>query len=385
MTDIDVRFAAPVRNTLPDIAGREITVDDLLELDKLMPVDKALELLSITEPISGLTAAVGANIHFTLDSGWNSHLAGYQGTDTVKATVSVGGNEHQLSKDAILGATSIIGLPKAYVTRAPAELTEQALNYWLGAGKGLGDKEYKLLLTGPNRVAAAITKATISPFSNVRMVNDALEVIHDKYGDVPVYVDSKLHHSLRRTHIRLVLPEQRKLMPSTEAHDNWFGGIEIVNSLTGEQQTTLSGYLFRVLCTNGLIDTRAASGAWSRRGNGNEDDVYEWARASVDDVLGGMEASFEGIEQLTRMRIDNEVGVTLRDVFEQFSVPIRARVRVVTNMVENDELSMYSIANAITQAANESVSPEEARELMGVGGQLVEHAQRCDNCHRLIV
>jgi hypothetical protein len=55
-------------------------------------------------------------------------------------------------------------------------------------------------------------------------------------------------------------------------------------------------------------------------------------------------------------------------------------------MVDNDQLNMYAVMNAITQAANRADVPQEqVRTLMEIGGDLpraIHH--RCDGCHRML-
>jgi hypothetical protein len=38
----------------------------------------------------------------------------------------------------------------------------------------------------------------------------------------------------------------------------------------------------------------------------------------------------------------------------------------------------------VTQAANDAENPEEAQVLMSTGGDLAQHSERCDNCHRIM-
>jgi len=71
-------------------------------------------------------------------------------------------------------------------------------------------------------------------------------------------------------------------------------------------------------------------------------------------------------------------------VFDQFRLPARSRSRVIDGLVESDDLSMYAVLNAVTQAANDAENPEEAQVLMSTGGDLAQHSERCDNCHRIM-
>jgi len=361
-----------------------VTLDEMR--DKLLSLDTVRETLATTEPISELPLTVGMT-NFTLESGWNHSIDTLKESDAVNATVSVGSREYRLSKDALFQATSAVGLPAAYVKKTPANLIESNLNYWYGKGYGLTDKQQlKLLIT--KDVGSAVARSTVRPFSNLRLMEETLTGIEKKFGNGEVLVDSKFHHSLARTHFRLIVPEHTFQIQDTGTdNDVWSMGLNIQNSLIGKDQTSLEGYLFRWWCTNGAIDTTAASGVWNRRSEGqNEDEVYEWARTVVEDVLGGLESSFDTLQTMARTPIAGDVNQILRETFANYSLPARSRQAVISNLVEDDQLTAYSLMNAVTSVANATdMDPREQARLMTVGGDLVHmSSDRCDSCHRLM-
>src|SRR5882724_2819536 len=317
-----------------------VTVDDMR--DTLLTLDTVREALATTEPLSEHGLTVGST-NFSLAPAWNHVLDTTEGTDVVDATVSIGTSEFQLSKDAVFQATSACGLPAAYVKKTPARLIESHLNYWYGSDRGLGDKDLKLLVTQDR--GAAVTRSTVHPFSNLRLLEEALSGIEDRYGAGEVLADSKFHHSLARTHLRLIVPEHTYRIEDTGTpNDIWSMGINLSNSLTGVEQTSLDGYLFRWWCFNGAIDTNAASGTWSRRSGGQEEsDVYEWARSVVDEVLGGLEGSFDAIQEMARTPVAGDVNQILRETFATYKLPARNRQAVIANLVEDDQMTMYSL------------------------------------------
>lgn len=362
-----------------------ITLDDMR--DKLLSLDTVREALATTEPLTEISLPIGST-HFTLESGWNHGLDTVEGTTPVSAYVGVGSSEFQLSKDALLQAAAKVGLQGSYVKKTPARLIEDHLNYWYGEESGLGDKELKLLVTG--ETGSAITAASLNAFSNLRLLEESLNGIEAKFGKGEVLVDSKFHHSLARTHVRLIVPEHTFTIENSGTPDDiWSMGINLQNSLTGDSsaQTSLDGYLFRWWCTNGAIDTHTSSGKWSRKSGGqNAEDVYEWARAAVDDVLGGLEGAFEDIQAMTSVPVAGDVNQILREIFSSNSIPARNQQAVIANLVEDDELTLYTLMQAVTSVANtDGIDPKEQSKLMAVGGGLVHSAtDRCDSCHRLM-
>jgi hypothetical protein len=287
-----------------------------------------------------------------------------------------------------LQATSKVGLQAAYVKKTPARFIEDQLNYWYGEDRGLGNKELKLLVT--RGTGSAITASSLNSFSNLRLLEQAVDGIEAKFGRGEVLADSKFFHSLTRTNLRLIIPEHIfTIENSGTPNDVWSMGINIQNSLTGDSsaQTSLDGYLFRWWCTNGAIDTHASSGKWSRKTGGqNAEDVYEWARAAVDDVLGGLEGAFDDIQAMTEIPVAGDVNQILRELFEENGIPARNQQAVIANMVEDDQLTMYSLMQAVTSVANaDGMDPREQSRLMTAGARLVHAAtDRCDSCHRLM-
>jgi hypothetical protein len=356
-----------------------VTLEDMR--DKLMSLDEAREILAASEPLREYPLEEG-NVHFILTEGWNHGLDAKDGTALVDAYVSLGGVDIQMSKDSVLQASSLCGLPAAYVKRTPPNLIEPHLNYWYGQ-QGIGNRPAKVLVT--NGHAAAVTRQSIKPFSNMKLLYNLVAGIEQKYGKEEILVDPKFHHALAETHLRLILPAQRFTVQDTDVdNDEWLMGLSLYNSLTGKGKTSVNGYLFRWWCTNGAIDTKATSGTWTRKSDSDSADVYDWAREVVNSVLDPLAESQHLLQDMARQSIEGDVNQILADLFEDYNLPARDRKRIIEKMVEDDELSLYSLMQAVTSTAGEVDDPTEQAKLMSVGGDLphVGHA-RCEACHRI--
>lgn len=368
-----------------------ITVADMRS--KLLTLDEVHTALSRTEPLATYNFTVGDSVRFKLDDGWYERLNELDGTDPVNAYVQLGRGpgvtEHRLTKDAILEATSVCGISKTYAARCPAPLLEPHLNYWFREGLATkpGHRDYQLLSAGGN--GAAITRSSIVPFSNLRLLEEALAGIRAHHGpNTEILADYKFNHSLRRTHLRLIVPGTVRDITGVGDQDHpWCLGLQVKNSLTGESRTSIDGYLFSFTCTNGAIDTHATSGAWTRRGGGTEDQVYDWARHAVDEVLGGLEGSLDAVQDMVTIPIEGHANDVLRDVFEHYRVPLPERARIIEALIEaGGPLTMYTVMAAITAVANDaSLDPAHVENLLRMGGDLPHAAtSRCDACQRLL-
>jgi hypothetical protein len=357
---------------------------------KLHSLDYVRDVLAKTEPLSTYGFTVGDGIRFSLTPGWQHGMEARAGTELVDAYVHIGKGagtlDFQLTKDALLEATSICGLTKVYAARCPAELLEPQLNFWFRDGLSFKPiHDYQLLVAGG--YGAAITRASIVPFSNLRLMDEAIAGIEKRFGVGELLVDYKFEHSLRKTHLRMVIPGHTRAIQGTgQPDDTWSVGLQLKNSLIGEERTSIDGYLFRWVCTNGAIDTHSSSGAWTRRGGGSENEVYEWARVAVDDVLGGLEPALDAVQAMVDIPIEGQANEILRDVFTHYGTPLPERAKIIENMVEQGNLNMYAVMNAITQVANDAtMEPSHVENLLRMGGDLPHAAHsRCEACRRLL-
>lgn len=385
---------------LPDVmnlggTGPAITVEDMLERQKLFTLDQGLQVLQSTEPLTFHDLTTGPHVRFKVgddnrETLWSDAMLQKHGTEPVPVylTIQYGqndGTEYQLTLDSFMEALKQFGLSFKYAIKCPNYLIQDQLDYWFRTG--LDNRDLKLMLAGQDNVVAALTRATINPFSNLELVQQALDSVQDRFPDATVYFDAtKMAHSLHRTFTQLVIPDMTRLMTDTgERNDVWWGGIQIQNSLAGDGQTAVEGFLYRMLCTNGMIDTGPTAAGWSRKTGGqNPDDVYAWARQAVDDVLGGLENSFDAVQSAAHEDIEGDVAQTIRDVFSEHRVPATLQRGVLDELADNDHLTMYGLMNAVTASANADLIPAHQQLLMRTGGEVARHAERCQACRRIL-
>jgi hypothetical protein len=347
-----------------------ITIDDVK--DKLLSLDDVRERLSYTEPLAIHEFEVGSGVNFRFEDDFNHGLKALQPNDPINAFISLGGRELQLTKSGVLDALKELKLPKGFLERYSSDIVQNVFNYSYHDG-GLGNSEYKVLSVRGDK-AAAVARAAVQPYSNLRLLDIILDGIEAKYGAGEVFADYKFTHTLQQTHIRLIVPEYVRTIENTGTdNDTWSTGVQLINSLTGLEQTQVNGYLFRYWCTNGAINTRNnANSTWSRRGAaGRSDAVFEWARDAVDEVLGGLEGALDGVQAMTEVRLDGVTRETMREMFRTYGLPAPQREAITGNMINEDNLTMYSLMQAVTQAANNAdLSPGDVARLMEIGGEL---------------
>lgn len=365
-----------------------ITIEDMVDRGKVLTLDDARGVLSTTEPLSFLDFETGDRISWRLEQGWNEEVKLKHGTDPVQVFLNLSsgqndGREYRLSLDAVHQATTACGLGMGFVDRAPDHLVEPILDHYFRTGL---DRDFRLHVIGENQLGVALTRDTVEPFSNLALLDAMLERIYAAHPGARVFVDrNKMSHSLRLTHLQLILPDLARTMTDTgEAFDQWWGGVQLTNSMTAEKKTSATGFLFRQRCTNGMIDVAPTDGEWNRRQQGqDESNVLDWARRSVDEILGHLDHSFDKVQSTVSQPVE-DLETYVGDLFEQYRLPVPARRRILDLLAAGNEMSIYQVTQAITQAANGDVPTSQQQLLMAAGGDIAHHAERCDSCHRML-
>lgn len=366
-----------------------ITLDDMRS--KLFTLDEVRAGLAATEPITTVPFTVGDALGFEASSDWQHGVVAKMPSDPVPVYFRVGLGNHQRRHQLTLGTLqemcAAFGFKRSYVTECPPDLLVPHMNYWYREGllhRARKGKDFQVVVNDQDE-AIAFTKQGMQPFSNLAV----LDIVEDrmKRESRELLVDYKFSHSLRQTRVRFILADAHRVIEDTgELDDVWSVGLQFNNSLTGTSQTSFEGYLFRWLCTNGMTDTRASSGAYTRRPDTTEAEVYEWARLAVNEALTGLDETLDAVQALTRVGIEGSLADTLRDIFEFHKIAIAHRPKIINYLEQYPgEITMYVIMNAITQVANEAgLEAATIDSLLRVGGDFAHTAdQRCGACHRL--
>jgi len=351
-----------------------VTFEDMQS--KLLSLEEVAQVLQKTEPFSNEPIDSESKIRFRFDDEWSHGVDSLWDTELVNASMVIDGVERRLTKEAVFQAGANFGLPNSYMRKLPSSYVQGLLNYHYS--NGMGSNSYNVFVIQDN--IAAFTRPTLRPFSNLQLLEESVAGIRDLYGaDTPIYADYKIANSLQRTDVRLIVPAQERIMRGTEMDDvpageddTWMSGVHLSNSLIGKGQTTVEAYMFRWWCTNGCTTTMPGIGTWSRRSNGqDEGDVYQWARESVNEVLGGMEYLFDQVQALTQLNVSGDTADVLREIFSQYEVPVSQREAIMQRLLSLSTITMYSIMQAITQAANDPALEDRRKDrLMRIGGAL---------------
>lgn len=384
----------------------DFTVVPFTEAAQLLTVEQARERLAATEPFAAATFWTGeAGIEMHYGKGWpDGELTG---PSSAWLTVP-DGTTYQLTRQCASQIGSVARVNQKYAEWLPPELLSVNVTWALTEGlrKKSGDGlELKLLVAGTGRdeadtgdlpLAVAQTRATVDPFSNVELLNAVVLAIRAKLGNEAAdsaLVDYKMFHDLEHTSFRVVIPLAQQVIIGTGTEDDaWCFGIEVSNSLIGLKQTTVSGYLFRFATLAGITDLEHAAGGFGRRGS-TPQAAYNWAGESSEEILGGIESAFAGLQALPDRIVDGEYGSVMEQFFRLSPVSRDLQLRIVTDLEETPvtELNMYDLAAVSAEAANLDGSTwRDVRTVHDLAGLIVHQGGgMCDGslengCRRLL-
>lgn len=192
-----------------------------------------------------------------------------------------------------------------------------------------------------------------------------------------------------RLYIRALFPRiEREVGPKVGDVVRW--GVEIKNSEIGAGSLTISGFVLRLVCTNGMVATKAlnARHVGKREDEGilsNEalaaDDVAFWLAARDTLRATCMESTFESVvatldDAASSTPVISPVAAT-KVLASDFSLTDDEQEAVMLSLVKNGDLSRWGALNAVTAVAQTVESFDRQAELEGVGwgiAQMTESA-----------
>lgn len=369
--------------------GVTVTLEDMK--DKLYSLEDVTALLEPTENLTSypFVADGSSKVEFQFPDNWHeSGLKDQPDLFITDVSMQVGETLRPLTKAAVLEATSLMSIPKELAMKTPAQFLGPQLNWWYAnTTKG---KSVNLVMLANEHAAHAVVPQAKVVFSNLMLLEEAVKAAKAKYGSgVVLLFDKKFHHDLRRTNIRMILPEihydvdSARAAGSTEA-DTFYGGVHIANSLIGENTTLIEGYIFSWWCENGATTSHTLSSRHKRKAGEDPADVYTWAGGMAESIVDEIHGELEQLDGLTKLALEGDVVETIHTVYDHYAVPQAVRQAIQDNMTESDDITGFGLMQAITATANvPDLGWKQIEDIMRVGGDMPHVlADRCSNCHR---
>lgn len=284
-------------------------------------------------------------------------------------------------------AMRLAGFAESVITKYPVEVMIDPLNY--GFRNRVGEK-VRAFVNGTQGGAqghlVAFVKPTLELISTRMLVDKMLEMV----GGNGLF--ERLDHDLSYTNCSMLVPfhnrewVDERIAQSSGAHagmnDVICGGINFQTSIMGEKPLEVSGYIYRLICSNGLISAEAKF-KWSRKTEATP--LADWFGERVQACLDGLAHEFEKIDTMIKLTIpDGHRAQVMANVFQEYELSERIRHGVLARLADAPARHMWDVVNAITNVANDeeySENPQTIRRLQSIGGDITTKMHICDSCH----
>lgn len=275
----------------------------------------------------------------------------------------------RLSETASVGFYRAMGIPLSYAKRCPSRLLASQVRHWVETDSRVGEGTF--LINREDREATKFLPRGSSPVPVRALLETAAEL-------VPSLRVRSFIQTTRDFTISLVDVEREyRITPE----DFLYGGMTVQGSFVESKAVLFDGYIFRLVCSNGLIT--AADRKITKHLSGSESRMVAKMRETIEGVLATLPSKFEALKQTTELPApDRESLISSLRTLAKIRTSVADRIR--EQYVSNPPESLYDAINLVTALGQEFVnSPRVARQTEELGGVLLSHHQLCSTCGRL--
>jgi hypothetical protein len=275
-------------------------------------------------------------------------------------------------------AMRLAGFPEAVIKKYPIKMMMDPLNW--GFANKVGDS-VKAFVKEDHLVA--FVKPSLELISTEGLMKSAVKVLGDEA------LVERIDHNLSYTNCSLILgsvsrewADERLNDGHSRRNDVVVGGINFTNSLMGESPLEVSGYVYRLICSNGMVSAETKF-KWSRKTETTP--LTEWFEERLTACKEGLEHEFEKIDQMIQTPLaEGHKADVLGNVFAQYELSDKMRHAVLKRLTDAPPRHMWDVVNAITNVANDEDyvdNPHTIRRLQMIGGDMATKLHVCQACH----
>ena len=267
-------------------------------------------------------------------------------------TVSISGQMHPLKPIAQQSISNRLGIPIHYLRKCPPDIQRTNINYWLAREK---NEELFFRFDG-ERVRAIFTPRYI-PTDNL----DVLERI--KELDYPM--DTRVQCSMDDEFMMVNIPDSRETFSING--DRMTPGISFSNSEVGLASLSISAFILRLACTNGMISKTEVTASYRH--------ISTRILSEVPKVLGNLGQELGRQKNQFRLSLESKVTdpeSTINSFNRQFQLGKGETEAVAWALPLEYGETMFHVVNVYTKAAQfKDLPAESGYRLQKVGGTIL--------------
>lgn len=253
----------------------------------------------------------------------------------------------------------------------PQRFSEQ-LNFHLQNGKGLSRK-FRMVKgkeNGDPTMIRGIVSEKYIPYDDL----DVLSIFVDASKHLPEFEVMNNFSNDNMMFLRIGFPSTSRSFGTTidGKDDKNFLALDLLNSEVGTTSIIANPSIFRLVCTNGMVQKTADYGLFKQRHiHINPVAVNEGLRHSI--ILGVNEGNemLENFEQSRKIKIDNPY-----EVLDRYGKSARMSNKMIESLKDNFEIerekSLFAVVNAFTRTATQINNIERRLELEKYASKVLE-------------
>ena len=266
--------------------------------------------------------------------------------------VSISGQQHPLKPIAQQSIANRLGIPIHYLRKCPPDIQRMNINYWLEKEK---NDELFFRFDG-DKVRAIFTPRYI-PTDNI----DVLEKI--KELDYPM--NAKVQCSMDDEFMMVNIPDDRETF-SIDGN-RMTPGISISNSEVGLAALSISAFVLRLVCTNGMISKTEVTASYRH--------ISTKILSEFPQVMSNVGQELGRQKNLFRLSLESKVDnpeSTINSFNRQFQLGKEETEAVGWALPLEYGQTMFNVVNVYTKAAQyQGLPAESSHKLQKVGGAIL--------------
>ncbi|MGO9138136.1 MAG: hypothetical protein ACLQBC_10780 [Syntrophales bacterium] len=267
-------------------------------------------------------------------------------------TVSVAGEQHTLRLIAQQSIANRLGIPIQYLRKCPPEIQKLNMNYWIEK-----ERNEELLFRFDGDDVRAIFTPRYIPTDNLEVLERLRSLNYSR--------DRKVQSSLDDNFMMVNIPDERETFKVNG--DRMTPGISVSNSEVGLASLSISAFVLRLKCTNGMISKTAVSASYRH--------VSAKILKDFPEVLNNVSLELEKQKDQFRLSLESKVEnpeSTIQSFNRQFELGKDEKEAVDWALPLEYGFTMFHVINVYTKAAQfEGLSTESRYRLQKVGGMVL--------------
>lgn len=266
-------------------------------------------------------------------------------------TVRIANDPFTLRDMAQLSFAYRLGIPLQYLKRCPPEIQKYNLDHWIAK-----EKNDELLFRFDGNDVRVVFTPRYTPVDNFEILERL-----DSLGYGP---DTQVQCSVDNEFMMLNIPEGKAF---TVNGDKMKSGLSLSNSEVGIAALSISAFILRLVCTNGMISSTHVAEKYKH--------ISRKILDEFPDVLGRVSRELVNQKNGFLLSLNSKVGHpenTIKNLNRQFALGKIEQEAVEWAWPQEAGDTMFHIVNTYTRAAQfENLPSESAYTLQKTGGNIL--------------